>query len=62
MVLNRVDFPDFGFASNYTPNEWRRCKTTLETSEEDVKSTLETSGEDRYYLGWIMISRHNEKI
>jgi hypothetical protein len=22
---------------NYTRNEWRRCKTTLETSGEDVK-------------------------
>jgi hypothetical protein len=23
--------------SNYTRNEWRRCKTTLETSGEDLK-------------------------
>jgi hypothetical protein len=28
---------------HYTRNEWRRCKTTLETSEEDVKTTLEMS-------------------
>jgi hypothetical protein len=26
-----------GQAGNYTRNEWRRCETTLETSEEDVK-------------------------
>jgi hypothetical protein len=31
---------------NYTRNECRRCKTTLETSGEDVKITLETRGED----------------
>ena len=31
---------------NYTRNEWRRWKTTLETSGEDGKNTLESSGED----------------
>jgi hypothetical protein len=42
---------------NYTRNEWERCKTTLQTSGEDVKintrnewgrceNTLVTSGED----------------
>jgi hypothetical protein len=25
------------FGENYTRNEWRRCETTLQTSEEDVK-------------------------
>jgi hypothetical protein len=30
---------------NYTRNEWKRCKTTLKTSGEDVKTTLETGGE-----------------
>jgi hypothetical protein len=28
---------------NCTRNEWRRCQTTLETSEKDAKTTLETS-------------------
>jgi hypothetical protein len=33
-----------GNQENYTRNEWRRCETTLGTSGEDVKNTLETSG------------------
>jgi hypothetical protein len=36
---------EWGRCENYTRNEWRCEKTTLETSE-DVKTTLETSGED----------------
>ncbi len=31
---------------NYTRNEWGRWKTTLETSREDEKNSLETGGED----------------
>ena len=43
-------------SEKYTRNEWRRCKTTLETSGKDVnytrnewkrsKTTLVSSGED----------------
>jgi hypothetical protein len=44
---------------NYTRNGWRRCKTTLQTSVEDLnnytrnewgrcENTLETSGEDHF--------------
>jgi hypothetical protein len=37
----------------YTRNEWRRCKTTLETSGEDMLNPLETSGEDvLFVLHW----------
>ncbi len=31
------------FEKNYTRNEWKRCENTLETSGEDVNTTLETS-------------------
>jgi serine/threonine protein kinase len=32
---------------NYTRNEWGKCETTLQTSGEDVKNTLETGGKDQ---------------
>ncbi len=32
-----VDIGAIACGKNYTRNEWRRCKTTLETSGEDVK-------------------------
>ncbi len=31
---------------NYTRNEWRTCKTTLEKGGEDVKTRFETTEED----------------
>ncbi len=35
---------------NYTRDEWKRCETTLETSGDEVKTALETSGEDITHL------------
>ena len=39
---------------NYTWNEWEDVKTTLETSGEHVKTTLETSGED-FKTGYMFL-------
>ncbi len=36
LMINRRT-SDVKNTENYTRNEWRRCKTTLETSGEDVK-------------------------
>jgi hypothetical protein len=43
MVKNSPDLMGRRVLKNYTRFEWRRCETTLETSGEDVKTTLVSS-------------------